>query len=513
MIPLALILISLLVSTMPARAELPEQPILRLEPGMHGASIVRIDVDADGRFLVTGSADKTVRVWALEDGRPLATLRVPVGEGDVGKVYAVAISPDGERIAAGGWGTGGGRNQIYIFERASGRIVQRIDGLPNVIFHLAFSPDGRHLVAALGGPDGIRVYETAGFGEIAADRDYGGDCYWAAFDREGRLVTSSYDRQIRLYDLDFRLIGSKKAPGGERPFGVAFSPDGAQIAVGYADSTRVDVLDGRTLQPLFQADTTGVEDGNLGRVAWSAKGRLLYAGGQYALSGVSKLRRWTDGGRGSYEDIALSRTTIMGLRPLADGGVAFGAQDPTLGVLGPDGEILWRQDPAQADFRHQEDKFAVSADSTRIAFGFELFGNSPAAFDLAARHLTLDPEPDARLATARIEAPGLEITNWKNRDTPSLNGKSLPLEQYETSHSLAIAPDGARFLLGTDWAAPPVRPKRQAGMGRAGAGRSLGGQHRGQRPGRYCRVRRRHYSLVPAGGRRGAARFLPPRRS
>jgi WD40 repeat protein len=85
-------------------AELPGEPILRLEPGMHGASIRRIDVDAEGRLLVSGSFDKSVRLWALADGRPLATLRVPIGEGDVGRVDAVAISRDGARIAAGGWG-------------------------------------------------------------------------------------------------------------------------------------------------------------------------------------------------------------------------------------------------------------------------------------------------------------------------------------------------------------------------------------------------------------------------
>ena len=37
--------------------------------------INRIGVDARNRFLVTGSDDKTVRIWDLEDGTLLKTLR------------------------------------------------------------------------------------------------------------------------------------------------------------------------------------------------------------------------------------------------------------------------------------------------------------------------------------------------------------------------------------------------------------------------------------------------------
>jgi WD40 repeat protein len=433
------------------KPELPSEPILRLEPGMHWAPIGRIDVDAGQRFLVTGSADKTIRVWSLKDGQLLKTLRVPLGESDVGKVYSVAITPDGERIAAAGWGTAGGRHQIYVFERASGRIVTRIDGLPNVIDHLAFSPDGRHLVASLWGANGIRIYETEGFREVKSYPDYGGASYWAAFDRTGRLATSSLDGQIRLYDSSLRLSQSKPAPGGKRPFGIAFSPHGARIAVGYDDSTRVDVLDGETLAPLFAADTAGVDSGNISSVAWSADGRHLYAAGRWQPGKYALLRRWADGGRGAYQDIELSQNTIMDLRPLADGRLAFGTGDPSFGILGPDGTIVWRKDPAQADFRAQQDKLAVSRDGTRVAFAFEPFGSLPAKFDLSARRLTLDPEPVPGLAIARTAAPGLEVKDWKDEDTPTFNGKRLPLEQYETSRSLAIAPDDERFLLGTEW--------------------------------------------------------------
>ncbi len=79
-----------------------DTPILRIETGMHTAAIPRIDVDAQERYLVTGSEDKTVRVWSLPNGKLLRVLRPPIGEGYEGQIYAVAISPDGKTVAAGG---------------------------------------------------------------------------------------------------------------------------------------------------------------------------------------------------------------------------------------------------------------------------------------------------------------------------------------------------------------------------------------------------------------------------
>jgi WD domain, G-beta repeat len=56
-----------------------------------------------GAYAVTGSDDKTTRIWAAATGQLLRTIRLPQGPGHVGKVYAVAISPDGALVAAGGW--------------------------------------------------------------------------------------------------------------------------------------------------------------------------------------------------------------------------------------------------------------------------------------------------------------------------------------------------------------------------------------------------------------------------
>lgn len=96
-------------------AQPPPQPTLRLETGMHTAQIGRIGVDRAGRILVTASQDKTARVWDIATGKLRRVLRVPIGTGDEGKLFAVALSPDGSTAAVGGWTSADGlKTDIYL---------------------------------------------------------------------------------------------------------------------------------------------------------------------------------------------------------------------------------------------------------------------------------------------------------------------------------------------------------------------------------------------------------------
>ncbi len=239
-------IITLAVLTFTARAEdLPDQrPMLRIEPGMHTAMIRRIGVDAACTLMVTGSDDKTARLWALPEGGPggptlLRTLRVPIGNGNDGKIYAVALSPDGKWVAAGGWdagyvGVGQGTVSVYIFEATTGRLVTRLGGLGDVIHHLAFSTDGSRLAATLHGGQGMRLWETAGWRLLVEDKDYDGkDSYGAAFDSANRLYTVAYGGQIRRYGANGRLEAKAETKGGHEPFSVAVHPKSAKLAIGY----------------------------------------------------------------------------------------------------------------------------------------------------------------------------------------------------------------------------------------------------------------------------------------
>jgi WD40 repeat protein len=279
-----------------------DQPVLVIDPGMHTAAIRRADTDRAGRFAVTGSHDKTVRVWQLEPKPELAgTIRIPSGPGDVGKIYAVAMSPDGALIAAGGW-TGsisqGVEHKVYLFSR-DGELVKRIDGLPQTVHHLNFSRDGRYLAAGLGGRNGIRIFDRdKDWAESARDTDYGDSVYGLDFGADGRLATTSDDSYVRLYDAAFKLTARHKTAIGSEPSGVAFRPDGRRLAVGFDDSTAVELLDAQSLRPLKPPDVTGIGNGDLSKVSWSQDGNTLYAAGRFGVDGRKAVVAWSGGGAG-----------------------------------------------------------------------------------------------------------------------------------------------------------------------------------------------------------------------
>ena len=112
----------------------PTDPLLGLDTGMHTAEIWRIGIDAANRYLVTGSEDKTVRVWELASGRLLRTLRPPIGVGNEGKIFRVALSPDGTTVAAGGL-TGRAWDASYPSISLIGRVAPGWTGVARTADH------------------------------------------------------------------------------------------------------------------------------------------------------------------------------------------------------------------------------------------------------------------------------------------------------------------------------------------------------------------------------------------
>jgi len=431
----------------------PGEPFLRIETGMHTALIKRIAVDGLGRYLATASDDKTCRVWDIKTGEELRVLRPPIGADYEGRLYSVAMSPDGRYVFCAGWsGYGWDKTHcVYVFERESGRLVRRLTGLPSVVNHLAVSRDGDYLAAALG-EEGVRVWRLADFALLGQDKDYQGESYGAAFSGQGMLATTCYDGNIRLYrlaDAGLALVAKTAIQGGKRPFSLAFSPDNSQLAVGFTDTTAVTILDGETLGLLGAPNLTGIDNGNLASVAFAADGSLL-AAGRWVTDRGCPVRRFKPSDFVQYRDFDTGKAAVVTLCPLPDGGLAYGTVAPRWGVLRPDGSFGMTRSPSIQDYRASGRAFYLDRTGETVAYAA-----SPKRgvyrFALPGRDLRQIDAPTPDLLAPRLQAPGLAVAGWEGGRHPTLNGQPLKLKDFETSFSLAIAPDARRIILGTAW--------------------------------------------------------------
>ena len=493
---LASVLLALLASTLlpaPVAAQTQDAPLLRIDTSAHSAAIRALDVDAAGRYAVTASEDKTARVWDLASGQLLQTLRPPVGPGNDGKLFAAAITPDGSVVAAGGWSAD---NDVYLFERATGAMVQRITGLPNTITRLAFSPDGQALLIGLWGKQGVRLFYTASGwrNSIEGDSDpkYQGEVYGAHFSPDGkRLATASMDGLVRVYDVTQRrlkLLASARPAGGNQPFSVAYAPvgapdvssKGAVLAVSFADTPAVAVLQADTLQLAYTPSAAGITNGSLNALAWSADGRELLAGGTWKRAdGTHGLRIWAARGRGPATDASLASDSVVALRALADARVVYAAADAAWGwrAPGPAAAAAAGATPliqpgrpthsqsvrsGLVDFREGRSDFRVARDGSAIAFGLRrddfavsrTVGVTSDVVGFDVKNAAWTPPLTQWLpANASVSTTGksLQVGDWFDSVRPKLNGSLLALTDNEVAMTATVAPDARGAALGTSF--------------------------------------------------------------
>ena len=441
------------------------KPILRLNTTMHTSTINRIDTDAEGKYLLTASADKTAKLWNAQTGSLLKTYRPPIGKGKEGTIYAGAISPNGRIVAIAGW-TGyewDRQISIYVYNSFTGELLKKLTRLNNVVLDLEFAPSGNYLAAALGSGKVI-IYETNQpvisdfkdliISELKPLTGYNKPINNIAFDKTGRLAIVCNDGKICLYDNYFNFIKMTNG-AGKRPFSVDFSPSGNKIAVAYVDVPDIEVFSGDSLELLYKPNLGRMNiNGGLDVVSFSEDGKYLYGGGGFSKNIDGNwwrvIRKWENAGKGNYIDYSACNNTIMDIKTLSNGDIIYGGGHPDFGRINENGvKIFHNEGEINAYNVKDRSHFKINKNADEIVFS--PLGKKAILFSIAERNLC-DSENINDLTSYSDNKLGIKVNNWEDTYSPQINDTKLNfLQKYDICRSVDISPNGDKIILGTAW--------------------------------------------------------------
>lgn len=103
----------------------------------HSHIVTCLKISADGKYLISSSRDRTIKIWNLETAELMHTLK-----GHQDGVDAIALSPDGQIIASGS-----ADNKIKIWHLETGDLLATFSGHSSSVTSLLFTPSGDKLVS------------------------------------------------------------------------------------------------------------------------------------------------------------------------------------------------------------------------------------------------------------------------------------------------------------------------------------------------------------------------------
>jgi WD40 repeat protein len=165
----------------------------------HTELVSAVAFSPDGKSILTGSFDKTLKLWETATGKEIRTFGGPSGHRDL--VLSVAFSPDGHTFASGSadhtaklWDTGEAASKTAIKNLAHANLVDAV----------AFNPAGTQL--ATGSHDGtVRIWDVAKGQQVrqiaAHTLPLMTQVYCVAWSPDGKqIISGSLDRSLKLWD-------------------------------------------------------------------------------------------------------------------------------------------------------------------------------------------------------------------------------------------------------------------------------------------------------------------------
>lgn len=210
----------------------------RLQLQGHTELINSVAISPDGRWIASGSADRTIRLWQAEDGQLIRTIdsaAYPVTQG--AGITAVAFGRWSGEDGISSWilVAANGNPAVHLWDPRSGALLKTLEA-DYPVEQVLLSPDGRYLLAA--SASGIWIWNVGtGSLERTLAQPLSG-LATLALSPDGRLLASGTDhraQQIKLWDLgsgkELRTLGGQTWMVSALLFG----PNGQTLLSGGAD--------------------------------------------------------------------------------------------------------------------------------------------------------------------------------------------------------------------------------------------------------------------------------------
>ena len=222
-----------LAKPMPEKPPEQAQPLAVLERKLtgHKSWVNSVAVSPDGKRAVSGSFDRTVRIWDLETGKCRVTLK-----GHANLVRSVTITPDGKRILSGSYD-----NSVRIWDAESGRELKKLYGHTNAIMAVVALQDNARALS--GGFDHtLRLWDLVSgmcLEKIVcgADEEKYDILSIVVNPAETQTLTGHREGQIRLWNLETGECLATLKGHSEEVLSVQITPNGRFAVSGSNDRT------------------------------------------------------------------------------------------------------------------------------------------------------------------------------------------------------------------------------------------------------------------------------------